>query len=356
MRSSSPVPLAIVLLLASVGCGSESASSDSPSPEELTGALDSVCDGTVAAGDGWLNRPVPSATGTFSASWRSSPGHVGPGSGPIDAVMGFARGAADAFTDLGPIVRFGPGGSIDARNGAAYAGGFPYTFGDGPYEFQLLVDIVQHRYSVWVRHLDSPFKPFEVLAQDFAFRHEQRSVAQLDHIATIVDSPSGALQNCGYAHEPPSGCVHSGPGAWRSRPFATLNPEQAHLDFYAWVTGPAIDAVIGTSLGAPARFSDLSAIVRFHPDGHFDARNGSAYAADADVRYLAGVYYRVTLDLDLAQSTYSVLITPPDGNSVVLAHDYAFRTEQLGVASLDHLGQFVDGTAGTVHTCALVAR
>lgn len=355
MRAPTLVPLA-VLLLASLGCGSPSASSDSPSPDELTGALDSACDRAVAAGDGWLNRPVPSVTGTFSASWRSNPGNAGLGSGPIDAVTGLARGAADAFTDLGPIVRFGPGGSIDARDGGAYAGAFPYTYGDGPYEFQLLVDVPQHRYSVWVRHLDSPFKPFEVLAQDFAFRSEQGSVAQLDHLASIVDSPSGTLQNCGYAHDPPSGCVNSGPGAWRSRPFTTLGPDQVHLDFYAWVSAPAIDAVVGTSLGPPGRFAALAAIVRFHPDGHFDARNGSAYSADADVRYVAGVYYRVTLDLDLDRSTYSVAITPPGQNTVALARDYGFRTEQVGATSLDHLGQFVDGATGSVHTCALVSR
>jgi hypothetical protein len=35
------------------------------------------------------------------------------------------------------------------------------------------------------------------------------------------------------------------------------------------------------------------------------------------------------------------------------AHDYLFRSEQAGVTSLDHLGQYVDGTPGSVQVCSL---
>lgn len=355
MRVSLSVAVPTSLLLSVAGCGSEPVESESSSLGKLASAVESVCDSVVAAGDAWLNRPVPSSTGVVSASWRSAPSNQGV-AGPIDAVIGFSSGPSAGFSDLGPIVRFGPNGDIDARDGGVYAGSFPYTFGDGPYEFQLLLDIPRHRYSAFVRHLDSPFKPFEILAQDFAFRTEQGSVAELDNLATIVDSAGGAVQNCSYAHNPPAGCVHSSAGSWKSRPFGTLGGQQVSLDFYAWVTAPDIDAVFGASLGAPARFADLAAIVRFRPDGYFDARNGGAYAADSQLGYVLGVYYRITLELDLALSTYSVSITPPGQNAVMLARDYAFRSEQIGVASLDHLGQFVDGTPGTAHSCALVSR
>jgi hypothetical protein len=38
--------------------------------------------------------------------------------------------------------------------------------------------------------------------------------------------------------------------------------------------------------------------------------------------------------------------------STNLAREYAFRTEQTGVANVDHVSQFVDGTPGTLNTCA----
>jgi hypothetical protein len=343
------------LLLACAGCGSESAESEATSPGTLAGALESTCDPVVAAGDGWRNRPVASATGIVSASWRSQPNNGG-GVGPIDAVIGFSSGAADGFTDLGPIVRFGPNGYIDARDGSAYVGIFSYTFGDGPYEFQLLIDIPRHRYSAFVRNSNGVYKPFDVLAQEFAFRTEQSGVAQLDNQATFVDSSFGGVRHCGYVHGPAAPCAGSSAGTWQSRHFTTIGAQQVHLDFYTWVTAPETDAVIGVSLGAPARFGDLAAIVRFHPDGYFDARNGNVYAADARLDYAPGSFYRVTLDLDLSRGSYSVSITPPSQIPITIARDYAFRTEQSGLASVDHLSQFVDGTPGSVQTCGLVTR
>ena len=151
--------------------------------------------------------------------------------------------------------------------------------------------------------------------------------------------------------------MQSGPAAWASRPFTTLGSSVVGLDFYAWVAAPGMDAVIGAALGAPTRFNDLAASVRFRPDGRFDARNGDVYAADVNLSYSAGARYHFTLTLDLSRSTYSVAITPPGQQSgTVLARDYAFRTQQTGVASVDHLGQVVDGASGTVNTCALVAH
>jgi hypothetical protein len=344
-----------LLLLASAGCGSDSAESEATSPGRSAGALESTCDPIVAAGDGWRNRPVPSATGVVGASWRSQPNHDG-GVGPIDAVIGFSSGAANGFIDLGPIVRFGPHGYIDARDGSTYAGAFSYTFGDGPYDFQLLIDIPRHRYSAFVRNSNGVFKPFDVLAQEFAFRTEQSGVAQLDHQATFVDSPFGGVEHCGYAHGPAAPCAGSSAGSWQSRRFTTIGDQHVRLDFYAWVTAPDIDAVIGASSGAPAHFRDLAAVVRFHPDGYFDARNGSVYAADVQLGYAAGSFYRVTLDLDLSRSSYSVSITPPSQGTITIARDYAFRTEQGGIASVDHIAQFVDGTPGMVATCGLVTR
>lgn len=349
-----------VCLIALSGCGAESPADaegiEATIVEEQSSALTTDCDATVAAGDGWINRPVTSENGEFSASWRSSVSADVSGAQTLDAVVGLSNDPAAAFSDLGPILRFNQNGSIDVRDGNGYVGAFPYRFYDGSYDFQMLVNVPNHRYSVWVRHLDSPFKPFEVLAKDAAFRTEQQSVASLGQLATIVDSPSGEIQHCRYSHEANAGCAKSGPGAWQSRPFTTLGNSQFMLDFYTWVTAPSVDAVVGASLGAPSSFTDLAAIVRFRPDGFVDARNGSTYAAQASFSYVPNTYYHVNIELDLARSVYSVRISTPAQLTVVIAQDYAFRSERSGVPSLDHLAQFVDSSSGEVSSCALVAH
>ena len=63
--------------------------------------------------------------------------------------------------------------------------------------------------------------------------------------------------------------------------------------------------------------------------------------------------YHIAIDMDIAAATYSVTVAAPGQAPVALAHDYAFRSEQAHVPSLDHLGQFVDATPGTLSVCAL---
>ncbi len=354
-RAARPRSLTLSLLLTLTGCGSAAGEDATVGFGEARLELGECAE--TAAGQGWLNTASPAASGIFTASFRSAPKEGAPGSGPIDAVIGLSAAPASRFADLAAIVRFNESGAIDARNGAAYGGpSFPYTFAAGQYDFQLRVDVPRGRYSAWVRHLDSPYKPFELLAEQFAFRSEQSTTRQLANVALFVDSAHGSLQTCGLAQDPPDGCVAAGGGGgWASRSLTPSGVELAGVDFHAWVDQPGIDAVIGVSAGAPGHFRDLGAIVRFRPDGYLDARNGSVYAADASLPYQANRSYRFTLELDSARSRYSVVVTS-GSSAVTLARDYAFRSEQAGVRDFSHLGQLVDGGSGAVHTCAVVAR
>jgi len=317
--------LASSLLAALFGCGTQS---NEPAGERINAVQGaegtSDCD-VASPGSGWQNHPVPESTGLFSASWRSYPS-----TRPLDGVMGFSDGPADGFTDLGPIVRFAPSSYIDARDGGGYGGiGFPYRSGDGPYEFQLRVDVAAHRYSAWIRHLDAVYKPFELLGQDLAFRTEQSSVSRLDNWGTFIDSTNGNVQSCHFQYNPTNGCVQSkADGAWQSRPFDDrLSAGYAHVDLSAWVDASNMDAVIGVADGAATAFSQLAAIVRFRPDGRMDVRNGGDYAADAELTYVPNTYYVISMDLDLTARTYSVTVERADGSGFTeLAHDYAFRT------------------------------
>jgi len=65
----------------------------------------------------------------------------------------------------------------------------------------------------------------------------------------------------------------------------------------------------------------------------------------------AGPAYHVILDIDLRLHRYDVTVQPPSDASVVLASQFAFRTEQASVAALDHIGYFVDSPGGGLYVC-----
>jgi hypothetical protein len=361
-QARKPFVLGGSLLLALCGCAAQNNEPggegiDTVPTATVQSALDASDCNTANPGSGWDNHAIPASTGVFSASWRTYPSDHS-----IDGVMGFSNGPARAFTDLGPIARFAPSSLIDFRDGSNYDGGvgYSYTGGVGPFEFQLRVDVPAHRYSAWIRHLDALYKPFELLAQDLAFRTEQSSVPRLDNWGSFVDSTTGVIQSCHFQYNPTNGCVQSkNDGVWQSRPFDDrLSQNTAHVELSAWVDASNVDGVIGVASGAPTAFNQLAAIVRFRPDGRMDARNGGAYAADAELTYVPNTYYIISMALDLTRHTYSVSVRPAADQSGVgteLAHDYAFRTEQAGSTNVDHVAQFVDGTPGSLNTCAMQA-
>lgn len=102
-----------------------------------------------------------------------------------------------------------------------------------------------------------------------------------------------------------------------------------------------IDGVTGLSFGAITdenSYKGLSAIVRFNPSGFMDVRNAGAYTADTTFSYTAGTEYDVTMEIDVPNKSYSVYVsTAGSSEQVVLASNYAFRTEQAETAALDNL-------------------
>jgi hypothetical protein len=273
--------------------------------------------------------------------------------GPIDAVIGLASGPADGFADLGPIIRFAPNGMIDARDGDHYAAMNPAPYEDGTdYLIGMRIDFDARRYTATVGHYNSP--DAIVIAQDYAFRTEQHGMVRADSLARFVDSPTGSISICGYADS--SHCIisYADAGGFVVTPF---NPQAGrfHLEIEAHPVWPNIDAVIGLSATTPTRFSDLAAIFRFNPDGTMDVRDGGTYRADVALPY-TNDFYTVGFDVDVPTHTYSVSVTPRGGTTPTrIATDYRFRTEQAAVGALGVLGQYVDGNAGGVQTCGLLA-
>jgi len=335
-------------LVALYGCGSQGDEADAERIDRVQSPVEG-CD-TADAGGGWVNHAVPQSTGVFSAIWSAYPSDHS-----IDTVMGFSNGPASSFTDLGPIVRFSPTTGVDLRDGSAYVPtGYGYTGGVGPFQFQLRVDVPAHRYSVWIRRYDALAKPFELLAQDLAFRTEQSEMPKVDDWGSFTDGASGSTTSCGFQRDPANGCFEAkADGVWVSRPFEQrISRDYATATVHAFVDTANVDAVIGVAKGIPTSFDQLAAIVRFRPDGRMDARRGGAYAADTELIYAPNTYYSIRLELDLQRRTYNVSVTATGTGTVPLARDYAFRTEQAAITDVDHVAQFVDGTLGALTTCA----
>ena len=146
-------------------------------------------------------------------------------------------------------------------------------------------------------------------------------------------------------------CV-TGSASWRGGTFpAQSAPFTA--SFTATPSANRIDGVTGLSDGAASDFAKLAAIVRFNNSGYIDARNGSSYAAAAQVPYTGGSAYRFRLSVDPSAKRYSVWVTPPGGSERTVGLNYAFRTEQAGISRLTHWAMRSD--VGSHQVCAFDA-
>jgi len=136
--------------------------------------------------------------------------------------------------------------------------------------------------------------------------------------------------------DPATGGAVTSTVAWQSFSIAAQT-DVFTAEFDMVPHGEMMDGVTGLSLGTAAAYSDLACIVRFDSaTGHIDVRNGSAYAKDIIIPFVVGDSYHVRMEVDIVNHLYDVFLTPEGSGEVQLADDYAFRTEQASVATLDH--------------------
>lgn len=109
------------------------------------------------------------------------------------------------------------------------------------------------------------------------------------------------------------------------------------VSFDATPLADKIDVFTGFSAMAPGSATDVAAIVRFNDKGTIDVRNGSAFQADQVLGYAANRIYRMRLVIDVANKKYSVFVTPAGQPEVLLAKNYAFRSQQATVRSLNKI-------------------
>lgn len=132
-------------------------------------------------------------------------------------------------------------------------------------------------------------------------------------------------------------------------------PSQANIftaSFDATPSASPNNAQVGISNGAQTAYSGFACIVRFNLTGNIDARNGGGYAAASVIPFSAGSTYHFREVINVTAHTYSIYVTPPGGTELIVGSNYAFRTEQNTVTSLNYWGAYVASTgAGTLQVC-----
>src|SRR5205823_3651362 len=136
----------------------------------------------------WWNTAFSAQTGSFTVQFDATPNGAA-----LDAVTGVSSDAAAAYADLAAIVRFNPAGTIDARNGAAYAAttAIPYVAGTS-YRFRLVIDVPTHTYAAYV----TPAGGSEAtIGVGYAFRTEQSAVTSLGNYTVYAATGTHTVCN-----------------------------------------------------------------------------------------------------------------------------------------------------------------
>jgi hypothetical protein len=108
---------------------------------------------------------------------------------------------------------------------------------------------------------------------------------------------------------------------------------------------------VGLSLGAQSAFTGYAIAARFNPSGDIDARNGGAFVAASTIPYTAGTSYHFRAVVNVPANTYSIYVTPAGQAEITIGTNYSFRTEQLGITSIDHWDAV--SQVGTISLCNL---
>jgi hypothetical protein len=197
--------------------GPDAGGTDKP-PDAATGTMADT--GSSSPGDGGaaalrpdaMGQPCKSAAneaftvtafepqmGVFTAWFTATPSIA-----PTNSVVGMSDG------DVGPgsgdtplhnlhqiLIRFSAGGMLDARNGAVYVSDTPIPYKAIPYDFRLVVDVPNKKYSAYVSWEG---KPEVTIGTNLAYRDSARPATKFDHWA--VQAVSAKTTVCGFIVRP----------------------------------------------------------------------------------------------------------------------------------------------------------
>lgn len=275
----------------------------------------------AAAGTQFVNTAMAPRNGTFTVTSRAVPS-----ASPMDGTFGLSLGSQTAFAGLAAVVRFGPAGNIDARNGASYSSAsiIPYAAGVA-YDFRLVVSVPTHTYSIYVT---PPGGPELTVGSDYAFRLEQNTVANVNNwVITATNPPGGAtLTVDNFAID----------GAPAPEPFI--------------VAAPAFSPAGGTySAGQTVTITSATsgATIRYTTDGSTPtATTGTLYTAPISISAAAtlkAIAYAGSPDAPVNVGSYAVAAAIVDPNYTGSAGGTLVIAPGVAAVALDGLNQVYDG-------------
>jgi hypothetical protein len=149
-----------------------------------------------------------------------------------------------------------------------------------------------------------------------------------------------------------SSCVTASPtSGWMNTPF-TSQAATFTAVFDATVSASPTNSTVAFSKGAQTAYTGFATLVRFNPAGDIDARNAGVFTAASVIPYAAGKSYHFRVVVNVPARQYSVFVTPPGSAELTVGSNFAFRSEQSTVTSLDTEGVHVDGSGtGTTTAC-----
>jgi len=118
------------------------------------------------------------------------------------------------------------------------------------------------------------------------------------------------------------------------------------LSYDGSVSKTPTNSYVGLSHGAATSNDALAIVISFSDTGDILALDGGTYKSVTALKYVAGVSYHFDVTVNLTAHTYSVTATPSGGTATTIATDYAFRTSQDAVDTLDNFAQH-DSLAGS---------
>lgn len=274
-------------------------------------------------------------TGSFTVSFDATPSNS-----TVDAVIGLSKGSGSGFSKYATAVRFSVKGTIDARSGNQYtaASTIGYT-GGKTYRVRMAVNVPARTYSVYVT---APGGTEQVVGENYLFRNDQVSLTSLDYWGAYAGFGTVSVCNFIEGDTPPvNGSCETASKVWQAHAIGPFSGAFT-AEFEATPKAAGIDGLIGISNGAGATFTDFATLVRFSTNNRIDVRNGNTFAAQSVVGYTANTKYRFRIVANVATRKYDVYVQPTGGQETQLASGYSFRTEQMGVTSLNNWGAYAD--------------
>jgi hypothetical protein len=266
--------------------------------------------------------------GDFSVKFRATPSSL-----PMNGAIGLSKIPVLGWADYNAIITFANDSTIKVRDGGSYKADEKLYYEAGKqYTFYIYGNTDSTKYSVLLVKANGEMVQ---LATNYGFRlskpgDELNYIAQrMVHSVASGGTPDSYIYFDGIEHGGKIDIDNVTKVVAISQEIMPITGIYSK-SFTATPSEDNIDATISFNETSNVGWADLSAIIRFNPNGIIDVRNGGSYSADTAYNYKASQTYVFDVDFDVDQNSYSVFVKSDVGaEPVVLATNYAFRKQPV---------------------------